>query len=579
MEVLASNFEAALMHFEEHLEGAMYAAVDMELTGTTIDNMPDSFEDYAAERFAKLCQVAETHAPIQIGITLVRHENNCFECASYNFYALPWVGPELLGHDPSFLCKRSSLQFNADSGHIDFNKWLKHSVPYMSCEDEARYLGSSCSSADVDLPRKVGLLRVWKLLCEARLPLVTHGPLDLFFLLACFERRELPRDPKEMSRLVLQRFHCVFDTAYLHGSIGGFQRLGLLKFLEDARARHADLSALQEALPCSFRLESETAARYGEGSNDLAHEAGFDSLCTAQLYAYLLNVSPTIVEESANRLFLFRSVECLDLRRAADVGEAGSRIAELSGDSLVVARVRQPRDPTVPKVMSDTGLLYKWIDACHILVGMGAPGSEKAAKATWLSSSIPGAQWLSFEQWRAEARSHTFRRGTKAKWRGNSRRCIDAWRAPDGLALPEHVGPVPGSNKQACLDVGARYRGVIKTFNSSTGFGFISCPETYDTFKRDVFVHGSQIAAFGVGQEVLFAVCTNARGQPQAKDLRAAEGDTAETDVDEGRTTVEASSDCASSDLDSNSWTGSDGQHVSPTMAWLMPPPSPLRGA
>ena len=46
--------------------------------------------------------------------------------------------------------------------------------------------------------------------------------------------------------------------------------------------------------------------RYGS-KNDLAHEAGFDSLVTAQLYAYLRAISPAQVREAANRLFLYKS--------------------------------------------------------------------------------------------------------------------------------------------------------------------------------------------------------------------------------------------------------------------------------
>jgi len=316
MEGLASNFDTVLEHFAQNLQGAMYAAIDMELTGTSIDSMPDSYADTAPERLSKMCQVAESHIPIQIGITLVKHENNRFQCSSYNFYAFPWVGPELLGNDRSFLCQATALQFNADKNHVDFNKWLKHAVPFMTREDEANYLASPLSQGDDDLSRKMGLLRVWKLLCDAHVPLVTHCPLDILFLLTCFERRQLPRHPAALAKLIQQCLPCIFDTAHLHGSIGGFKSFQLVKFLEDARIRHAECAASGSCLPCFFDLDHETAAHYGSG--DLAHDAGFDSLCTAQLYAYILNLSPERVSWSANRLFLFKSTECLDLNQAAN---------------------------------------------------------------------------------------------------------------------------------------------------------------------------------------------------------------------------------------------------------------------
>ena len=51
-----------------------------------------------------------------------------------------------------------------------------------------------------------------------RLPLIVHCPLDLFFVLAAFERRRLPKeDPRELARLVRRCFKVVYDTAHLHG--------------------------------------------------------------------------------------------------------------------------------------------------------------------------------------------------------------------------------------------------------------------------------------------------------------------------------------------------------------------------
>merc|ERR1719422_760569 len=117
----------------------------------------------------------------------------------------------------------------------------------------------------------------------------------------------------------------VYDTAHLHGALGHFKRLGLMKYYEDAKARYDELkdsrNALDRVPQLDFQLQGETAARYGK-QDDLAHEAGFDSLITAQLFAYLRVIAPARVKESANRLFLYRSVEYLDLDRAVLTGQA-----------------------------------------------------------------------------------------------------------------------------------------------------------------------------------------------------------------------------------------------------------------
>lgn len=546
MEGLASNFEAVLKHFEDHLQGAMYAAVDMELTGTSIESKPESYADSAAERMRMLCEVAETHVPIQIGITLVKHQNNRFQCSTYNFYAFPWVGPELLGHDHSFLCKASALQFNADKNHVDFNKWLKHAVPYMSREDEASYLANPLSHGDTDLPRKVGLLRVWKLLCRAHVPLVTHCPLDIFFLLACFEQRKLPRDPSEMAKLIQQCLPCVFDTAHLHGAIGGFHKLQLVKFLDDAKAMHARLASEYKRLPCYVDLDTDTAARYSSGGN-LAHDAGFDSLCTAQLYAYLLNLSPDAVAEGANRLFLFKSTECLDLSRAADAGQPGSHIFDMSCETLLVARLSQPKDMQTLRQISMEGFTYKWMDDSHVLVPVPALGLGASCQAAELAGRVPGAQWLPFEVWRS-----------------------DSTIVPSA-ALCVCADPAPKSKTEAWLDIheDPLYCGFVKRVDTSSGYGFISCAESFAKFQQDVFAHFSHLARPHIGQEVYFTVFMNSWGRPQANVSHfglLTEMGSSEMDFDEGRTTAGSGSDSAS---DRDSCCSQDVQQGLSSLQWL----------
>jgi cold shock CspA family protein len=587
MECLASNFDSVLKHFEENLQGALYAAVDMELTGIHIDNMPDSYKDTAEERLHKMCDIAERHAPIQIGITLVKHDNGCFHCSSYNFYAKPWVGPELLGKERSFLCRSSALQFNVDNNHIDFNKWLKHGVPYMTREDEARYLASPQSRGDTDLPRKVGLLRVWKLLCEARVPLVTHCPLDMFFLLSCFEQQRLPRNPAALAKLILKCLPCIFDTAHLHGAVGGFRNLKLVKFLEEAQARHTKLVSAESALHCYFSLEHETALQYG-AEESLAHEAGFDSLCTAQLFAHLLNISPKIVYDNANCLFLYKSTECIDLANAAESGEVGSAI---SSDFLLVGKLHKSRESGALKSISDGGLLYKWIDSSHLLVSISSQDESSSASAsTALASQTSEVQWLPFAQWRSEIRL-----GTSSSPRASAfdhLACRLEERSKESL-----TGSVITMKPREWLDGGssvrqshrelqdnALYHGLIKSCNLAGGYSFISCHETRAIFGRDVFVHSSEIAKIAnphVGQEVIFSISTNDRGQPQAKDLSAVDSQqwisgasaVVEIDADEVTTTVGATSDGAStSDLESvkdGSFTHCDSPQALTSLAWL----------
>ena len=71
-----------------------------------------------------------------------------------------------------------------------------------------------------------------------------------------------------------------------------------------------------------------------------------------------------------------------------------------------------------------------------------------------------------------------------------------------------------------------RISGTIKSYSDEGGFGFIDSAEAREKFGTDgdVFVHKNQIRGFRQGDSVTFVAATNARGQPQASDLRAGTG-------------------------------------------------------
>lgn len=63
-----------------------------------------------------------------------------------------------------------------------------------------------------------------------------------------------------------------------------------------------------------------------------------------------------------------------------------------------------------------------------------------------------------------------------------------------------------------------RLRGVIKSFNEVSGYGFVSSPEIAASFGKDLFLSSHQLGGFGVGSEVSCAVLLN-KGKLQAFDL------------------------------------------------------------
>jgi cold shock CspA family protein len=551
MEGCASNFEYVLNDFAQRMHNAKYITVDMELTGADLEREPDNYAETAQERLSKLSRIAQQHVPIQIGFTIVSLDGTKFVCSTYNFYAFPWAGPENAARAPKFACQVSALKFNARN-NVDFNKWVRDGVSYMTREDESNYLQHPASQTDSDLPSKVGLLRLWKLICDAQLPLVVHSPLDLFFLLACFEQAHLPSEsPQEMAALIRRCSPCVFDTAYLHGFLGCFKRLGLSEFLQEAKVRHTAEVEHGAAEPCSFVRDNMTDAAFNNGD---IHTAGYDSLLTAELFAYLVAISPDLLETCANRLYLYKSIEYIDLSLAALSGDVGGSFLDASCETPFVATLAVAHDKETPKLIAKAGFKYHWMDSLHVLVIVKAPCTDALADVARLRHKLPSiAHWAPFLVWRfqtlasaqstfvsrcssdvsSESSAPLDDRETASAHISNTRSWLGEIDLGEQGISCTHASPVVNNASEvACSKARTsldkrdieeqRFLGVIKSFRPlPQGFGFIECAETFARFQRDVFLHHSQIGRCTVGQNVSFMISTNSSGQPQANKVTA----------------------------------------------------------
>eukprot|EP00403_Amphidinium_massartii_P008905 CAMPEP_0178421994 /NCGR_PEP_ID=MMETSP0689_2-20121128/26941_1 /TAXON_ID=160604 /ORGANISM="Amphidinium massartii, Strain CS-259" /LENGTH=534 /DNA_ID=CAMNT_0020043537 /DNA_START=35 /DNA_END=1635 /DNA_ORIENTATION=+ len=409
MEGVRGTFDQLLADLQKRLSQAEFVAIDTELTGINIEGEQDTFEEPPSVRLDRLCRVAETYCLIQLGITVVSQVSNgaasstthC-SCMSYNLFAFPHWGPELLGRSPNFECQPTALKFNAQH-HLDFNRWIYDGVPYMTRDDERRYLSTSAGREDPELDQKTGLLRLWKVLCSSGLPFVVHCPSDLFFLLAAFECNPLPRDPRQIARLIRRCTPKVFDTAHLHSLIGRFRRLGLINFFEDAKARYEkSLKDGSGAVPVEFTLEGETSQYGNPKAGEKAHQAGYDSLVTAKLFMYLRSLAPMKVSEGANHLFLYHSVEYIDLDRALQTGELGCSLFDHSRVTLLVASVRPDDAQAVARRMAAAEYLCKIMDIVHVLVVLRASGGAAVRKAVDLATAVPEVlEWMAFDEWRS----------------------------------------------------------------------------------------------------------------------------------------------------------------------------------
>jgi len=83
------------------------------------------------------------------------------------------------------------------------------------------------------------------------------------------------------------------------------------------------------------------------------------------------------------------------------------------------------------------------------------------------------------------------------------------------------MGTMPQMMSPPNIDTEKRYVGVIKSFNTAKGIGFVECPEIMEKFGCEVFLHASQVQNDeAVGDMISFTVQLGRLGQPRAKDIK-----------------------------------------------------------
>lgn len=71
----------------------------------------------------------------------------------------------------------------------------------------------------------------------------------------------------------------------------------------------------------------------------------------------------------------------------------------------------------------------------------------------------------------------------------------------------------------SCVKKGQRFVGRVKSFNEEKGYGFVDCPEAFDIWQRDAFIHKGLMAELEVGDEISFVVEVGKQGMPQTREV------------------------------------------------------------
>lgn len=383
MEGTAGNFASLLSDFVPRLSSADFVAMDLEMTGVGAGR--DSLFDPVEVKYQHVREAAQRFSICQVGITLgCWGEGSIMALASYNIFVFPFCKEREV--NPSITCASTGVKFLSRNG-FDFNRWIRDGVPFRATAPQ------DSVSIDTD---QVDFSRLWHALCAAQKPLVLHSGLtDLAYMMSCFEfGGQMPPDASDFQAAIRRLSPQVFDTAHLHTAVGAtvgkFKRLGLAKFLGEAEQRVEGR--------VNFVLEGDdTKSRYGTGGQ--AHEAGFDSLMTAKLFACLRLLAPETVAAEANRLFLWMSTECVDISssfvgRLSYYGGCAAFLLDFpEGDEDSLGRLKDLwRHGGQSELRGASQALVLWPRA-EALLGPQAPGHghlDATGAPSWV---VPAATW------------------------------------------------------------------------------------------------------------------------------------------------------------------------------------------
>jgi len=81
-----------------------------------------------------------------------------------------------------------------------------------------------------------------------------------------------------------------------------------------------------------------------------------------------------------------------------------------------------------------------------------------------------------------------------------------------------------------------QFIGMIKSYNSGNGYGFVECAETFAIYGRDIFLHRTEYEACGVdvGSQVRFTIVLSEKAQPRAVNVGRHSGPPVQTTVNAG---------------------------------------------
>ncbi|KAK3847182.1 MAG: ribonuclease H-like domain-containing protein [Linnemannia gamsii] len=141
MEILKEDFEANLPLLHKAISECDFVAMDTELTGLNTPANNHRFPDSLSTRYSKVSASANDFLVIQLGICTFTWSDKlgAYEARPFNFPCFPSNDDEAKSGERFFMSQSSSLEFLLKND-FDFNKWIRHGIPYLTRREEQDYI-------------------------------------------------------------------------------------------------------------------------------------------------------------------------------------------------------------------------------------------------------------------------------------------------------------------------------------------------------------------------------------------------------------------------------------------------------
>ncbi|KAF9974628.1 hypothetical protein BGZ73_001927 [Actinomortierella ambigua] len=141
MEILREDFERWLPDIEKAVAECDFVAMDTEMSGLASPGAIPKNIDSLHTRYNKVAANVANFLVLQLGICTFTwsDDKKAYVARPFNFPCFPASSDGGRTGERFFRCQSTSLEFLIQNG-FDFNKWIKHGIPYMTRLEEAQFL-------------------------------------------------------------------------------------------------------------------------------------------------------------------------------------------------------------------------------------------------------------------------------------------------------------------------------------------------------------------------------------------------------------------------------------------------------